>query len=217
MRFLEEGLEAILQLHAIPRQLILAPGHGAPETLRHIGHKAERQLVRHQPLDQSLGIGEISLPAVPAMIRLRLREMQRAGGRPGVHPRTLRRLPVAFQRVPHRAPVLRGRLHHDFFDLVLDQPLGQEAQLAGRRAELPPFKLPVPFDFHVRDHDRQHRLVHVDSCDPIGHTHLHRRERRACRDGLTQGHRLSHDDAHLFAQARTLRIIQYDGVSASIV
>jgi hypothetical protein len=26
-----------------------------------------------------------------------------------------------------------------------------------------------------------------------------------------------YDDAHLFAQARTLRIIQYDGVNASIV
>ena len=36
-------------------------------------------------------------------------------------------------------------------------------------------------------------------------------------DGLTQGHGLSHDDAHLFAQARTFRIIHYDGVSASIV
>ena len=173
MRFLEEGLEAILQLHPIPRQLILAPGHRAPQTLRDIRHKAERQLVRDQPFHQALGIREISLPARPAMIRLRLREMQRAGGRPGVHSTTLRRLPVAFQRVPHRAPVLRGRLHHDLFDLVLDQPLGQEAQLAGRRAELPPCKLPVPFDFHVRDDDRQHRLMHIDSCDPIRHTHLH--------------------------------------------
>lgn len=51
MRFLEEGLEAILQLDAIPRQLILAPGHRAPETLRDIRHKAEGQLVRDQPFD----------------------------------------------------------------------------------------------------------------------------------------------------------------------
>ena len=36
-------------------------------------------------------------------------------------------------------------------------------------------------------------------------------------DGLTQGHRLSQGDAHLFAQARTFRIIHFDGVSASIV
>ena len=63
VRFLEEGLEAILQLHAIPRQLILAPGHRAPQTLRDVWHKAEGQLVRDQPFHQALGIREISLPA----------------------------------------------------------------------------------------------------------------------------------------------------------
>jgi hypothetical protein len=110
-----------------------------------------------------------------------------------------------------------GRFHHHFLDLLVDQPLGKEAQLAGRRTEWPAFKVPVPLDFHVRHHHRQHRFVHVDSCDSIGHTHLPGRERRTCLDGLTQGHRLSHDDAHLFAQARTFRIIQYDGVRSSIV
>ena len=70
------------------------------------------------------------------MIRLRLREMQRAGGRPGVHPTPPRRLPVAFQRVPQRAPVLRGRLHHDLFDLVLDQPLGQPLSILPRLLDL---------------------------------------------------------------------------------
>jgi hypothetical protein len=173
VRFLEERLEAILELDTIPRQLILASGHRAPQPLRHIRHKAEGQLVRDQPFHEALGIREISFPAGPAVIRLRLREMQRPGGRSGVPPTPLRGLPVALQRVPHRAPVLRGRLHHDLFDLVLDQPLAQEAQLAGRRAELPPDKLPIPFDFHIRDDDREHRLVHVDSCDPIGHAHLH--------------------------------------------
>jgi hypothetical protein len=101
---------------------------------------------------------------------------------------------------------------------MLDQPLGQETQLAGRCAESPPCELPVALDFHLRDYDRQHRLVHVDSCDPIGHTHLHyggSGERALI--SLTQSHGLSHNDAHLFAQARTLRIIQYDGVTASIV
>ncbi len=44
--------------------------------------------MRYQPFHQALGIGEISLPARPAMIRLRLCEMQRAGGRPGVHSTT---------------------------------------------------------------------------------------------------------------------------------
>src|SRR5712671_2733265 len=44
--------------------------------------------------------------------------------------------------------------------------------MARRRTELPALKLPVPFDLHIRDHHRQHRFVHVDSCDSIGHTHL---------------------------------------------
>src|SRR5262245_56146969 len=42
-----------------------------------------------------------------------------------------------------------------------------------------------------------------------------RRERRTCRDCLTQGHGLSHDDAHLFAQVRTFRIIQFNGFNGS--
>src|SRR5262245_43879657 len=42
-----------------------------------------------------------------------------------------------------------------------------------------------------------------------------RRERRTCLDCLTQGHGLSHDDAHLFAQARTFRIIQLTGFTGS--
>lgn len=54
------------------------------------------------------------------MIGLRLREVQRAGRRLSVHATPQRRLPVVLQRVPHRTPVLRGRLHDDFFDLVLD-------------------------------------------------------------------------------------------------
>ena len=75
MRFLEKGLEAILQLHPIPRQLILAPRNRAPQTLRNIWHKAERQLVGDQPFHEALSIREIALPARPAMIRLRLGEM----------------------------------------------------------------------------------------------------------------------------------------------
>src|SRR5438093_6637815 len=98
--------------------------------------------------------------------------MQGTTGRLSVDPRALRRLPVPFQRVPHRAPVLRGRFHHHFLDLTLDQPRGEQPELARARAESPAFKLPVPLDFHVRDRHRHHCLVHVDSCDPIWHTPL---------------------------------------------
>src|SRR5207302_7366823 len=63
--------------------------------------------------------------------------MQGTTGRLGVDPRALRRLPVPFQRVPHRAPVLRGRFHHHFLDLTLDQPRGEQPELARARAESP--------------------------------------------------------------------------------
>ena len=94
------ALQAILELHPIAGQLILAACHRPPQALRHIRHKAERQLVRDQPFHQPLGIGEVSLPAVRPLIRLRLREMQRAGRGPGVRPGASRRLPVALQRRP---------------------------------------------------------------------------------------------------------------------
>jgi len=32
--------------------------------------------------------------------------------------------PMLFQRFPHRPPVLCGRLHDDFLDVLLDQPVG---------------------------------------------------------------------------------------------
>jgi hypothetical protein len=37
---------------------------------------------------------------------------------------------VLFQGFPHRPPVLRGRFHDDFFNLVLDEPVGQAAQVS---------------------------------------------------------------------------------------
>jgi hypothetical protein len=142
--------------------------------------------------------------------------MQRTGGRPGVYTCPSGRLPVAFQRVPHRPPVLRGRLHHDLFDLLRDQPLGEEAELSGRRAELSARKVPTLVEFHIRDHHRQHRLVHVNSRDPIGHSTSWTGAESAPKLSYS-GSRAITDDAHLFAQACTLRIIQYDGVSSSIV
>jgi hypothetical protein len=42
--------------------------------------------------------------------------------------RAASRAPMLFQRFPHRPPVLRGRLHDDFLDVLLDQPVGQAAR-----------------------------------------------------------------------------------------
>jgi hypothetical protein len=39
--------------------------------------------------------------------------------------------PILLQGLPHRSPVLRGRFHHDLFDLAFDEPVGERAQLGG--------------------------------------------------------------------------------------
>jgi hypothetical protein len=38
---------------------------------------------------------------------------------------------VQLQRLPDRTPILRGRFHDDLFDLALDEPVGQRAQVGG--------------------------------------------------------------------------------------
>ena len=77
--------------------------------------------------------------------------------------------PVLFQRFPHRPPVLRGRFHDDFLDLLLDQPVGQAAQIGRRRPDLLALEVEVAVDLDVGHHDRQHLLVDVNSRDPVRH------------------------------------------------
>ena len=72
------GLESVVELHAIPGDLVLAPHHGAPEALLRVGHEAQGQLLRDQAFDQPLGIREVPLAAPGFAIRLRVGEMQRA-------------------------------------------------------------------------------------------------------------------------------------------
>jgi hypothetical protein len=63
--------------------------------------------------------------------------------------------------------------------------------------------------------------VHVNSSYPIRHKVSSWRERRACYEFLNQGHRLSplsqeeRDNAHLFAQPRTLPIRHVDSLNFS--
>lgn len=69
---------------------------------------------------------------------------------------------MRFHAVPHRSPVLRRRLHHDFADMVVLKPGRKMLDLASGGSEGPllitGFAVVIP-----PDHYRQHLLVNVDS------------------------------------------------------
>jgi hypothetical protein len=48
---------------------------------------------------------------------------------------------VLFQGSLDRFPILRRRFHDDFFNLLLEQPVGQRSQLGGITAKPPTLKL----------------------------------------------------------------------------
>jgi hypothetical protein len=125
MRFLQQPLPLAAQTHLVLRQLVLATAHRSPHTLFGIGHKALHQLLRHQSLEQPLGILEIVLSPASRPIRFCLRQLQRPRLRPRAFPLPPLCLPIPYQRLPHRPPVLRCRFHHHFFDCFVDQPLRQ--------------------------------------------------------------------------------------------
>jgi hypothetical protein len=85
--------------------------------------------------------------------------------------------------------------------------------VTGAGAKLATVKSPFPRDGDIRDGDRQHLLVHVDSRDPVWHTHLHGGSGE--RASIVLLRVTGCDDAHLFAQARTSRIIQLTGFNCS--
>ena len=62
--------------HSIPRLLVLGAGERPPQALLAIGHKAQGQLLGHQPLHQTFRVGEIFLAPVRRAVRLRLGQMQ---------------------------------------------------------------------------------------------------------------------------------------------
>ena len=78
------------------------------------------------------------------------------------------------------------------------------------------------FDFDVGHNHCQHLLVDIDSRYSVGHQLPPGRERRACCGYFNQGRGLSplppgeDNDAQLFAQSRTLRIRQINGLEFSI-
>jgi hypothetical protein len=67
---------------------------------------------------------------------------------------------------------LRGRFHHDFFDLALREPLRQGSQLRRAGAHRPAFKEKLAIDLDVGHYDGEHLLVHIDARDPIRHRPL---------------------------------------------
>jgi hypothetical protein len=219
VRLLEQCLQPVLKLHAVPRDLVLPPHDGAPEPLLSVGHKAQGQLRRDQPFHQPLRIRKVLLPTAGPAIRLRLREMERArqarrtGARAPLWP------PVLLQGFPHRPPVLRGRFHDDFLDLLLDEPTGPRAQVGRRCPDLLACEVEVAVDLDVGNHDRQHLLVDVNSRDSVRHGSPPGGTESVPRR-INQGRELSvgllgAPSAQLFGQSRTLRIKQLLGLTGA--
>ena len=154
------------------------------------------------------------LATATRLVRLGVGQMQCPSRRARVCTRAPHRLPLPFQRLPYRPPVLRRRFHHHFFDVAFNQPRGKRPQLVRRRPHDASLEDVIGVHRHIRHDDRQHPLMHIDACNSVPHRPL-LAERRTCLGCLTQGHGLSSDDAHLFAQARTFRIIQFFGVKSS--
>src|SRR5664280_3492495 len=221
MRLFQQTLQLVPKAHFVAGQLVLAPRHCSPEPLFRIWHEAQYQFLRHQPLDHPFAVAEIILPPARPAVGFGLAQMQCAGhlGRPV--PLLARRLPVPLQRPPYRLPVLRGRFHHYFLDLLLDQPLGQQMQLIGGGAELAPLKLILVFPSDVSYHYRQHLLVHVDRCDSISHHVLLGGAESTQKSSPRQGHvAIAAPDGrrttpNYSRRARVLRIKQANGLNIS--
>ena len=77
MGFLEERFQPIVELNAAARDLVLAPHDGPPEALFGVGHEAQGELLRDQPLHQTFGVRKVLLAPDGPAIRLRLCEVER--------------------------------------------------------------------------------------------------------------------------------------------
>src|SRR3954469_25752021 len=145
--------------------------------------------------------------------------MERAGEPRRTLAGTTSGAPMLFQGFPHRPPVLRGRLHDDLLNVLLDQPVGEAAQTSRRGPDLLAVEVKLAVVPDVGHRDRQHLLVDVNSRDPVRRGSL-LRERRAClvasvrvasyREALRSPH-----DAQLFTQSRTLRTTPLLGLNSA--
>src|SRR6202030_4300248 len=146
--------------------------------------------------------------------------MQRAGPPPCVFSLLSYGLPIPFQCFPHGFPILRRRLHDYFFGLLLDEPRRQRSQLFRVAAKHPPLKLVFAFDFNVGHNDSQHLLVDIDSRYLVRHKLLLAGSGERAAMTLPESRAIAappgeDNFAQLFAQTRTLRIRQMDGLEIS--
>jgi hypothetical protein len=155
----------------VASQLLFGAGQGAPQPLLFVWHKAQNQFAGYVPSGQPFGICEIPLPPLRRLVGMRLRQFQ----------------PVsALQRLPHRLPVLRGRLHDHFLHALFGQPRVEQTQIATSRSELAPLKPKFAYSGCVRDHHRQHLLVNVYTCYVRCHFHAFLQTREESVPGNTK-------------------------------
>src|SRR5260370_16209204 len=137
-------------------------------------------------------------------------------------PTLTHRLPISLHYSPNSLPVLRGRSHHHFLDLLLDEPFRQHAQLLRIAAVPASLKLIFVFDFDVSHDHSQFLFMDIDSRHPIRHRLPP--GGNGARAGLTftwvSGYHPSHmgkTTHHLFALSLTLPIQLTIGFSISPV
>src|SRR5207244_12250006 len=119
--------------------------------------KAAEQLACDQLLYHTYGVGKILLASAPSTIRSCLRQMERSRHWACTFSLLAARFAVASQCSPDGFPILCSRFHHDFLDLVLDQPCGQQSQRLRIATVSDPFKLVLPLNVNV-GHDPSQTL-----------------------------------------------------------
>ena len=191
VRLLEQALQAVLKLHPVARDLVLPAHHGPPEPLLRVGHKAQRQLLRHQPLHQPFGIREISLPS-------RGPRFDCACARcnvPDIGPAPSRRRRRGCQ---YRSSASHTGRQYCAVDSITTSSTSRSASQSasarscvGARAHLPAFKRVLAVDLRRQPRRRPasscaHRFPRSDTTSAVSW-----RERRTCPCCLIQGRGLS--------------------------
>ena len=151
--------------------LVLAPRDRPPQPLLDVRHKTQRQLLGDQPFHQPFGIRKILLPAA--------RALDSTAPAPDAAPRHAgRRLGAAAARgcQCRSSASHTGRQYCAVDSITTSSTSRSTSQSASARncsGLVPTCRRSnslLALDFDVRDHHRQHLLVHIDSRDPVRHT-----------------------------------------------